>query len=535
MASLDIFAFLLASILTLALGFYKVPTGVLQQAIALLLIVLLIISRKLLFSDSKVSGKLFRFTLLILSSLFVQLIVISSGGFYSPFLILLHLYTLGVSFLLQMTSAISFLVLSLIILFASTFLNQTLLTIFQQDPGSVAIYLVSFIVIIPLAQFLMSTYHLKDTISKLLTEHIEIGEKREQLILSGLEEMVIVTDMNLKILSFNEAVEKIFKLPGGILESNFLEVIPLKDENGNPATFGSLSIDKVLKDRISHIVDGFTIETKFASEFKVSIQIRPVTNPAGEINQIAFVITDKSAGLEVHLDFERAQAQQKAVFGEMRESLNKTGLKNESISSLLLEKNEDDLFIAQELEDHPFRKLTAYQDLAEICQLTVAQKLPLSQALGVSLKLEIPKGEAQEQAYLSLKQTMPSKSLPLSEFSVPSDQKWLKILIDKLTDVLILLVSGQTNANVTISLSKGDNQDVVFSVNSNPLNISDTEKEDLFKQYYGNLMSRTNLHKGSGLEGFIAKIISANLNLPLEVQIDSSTLRIKFQISKEAQ
>lgn len=533
MASLDLFAFLLSTIIAIALIFYKVPTTVLQQGIALLLVILLIISRKFVFSDSKVSGTLFRFIFLILSSLFVQLLVISSGGFYSPFLILLHLYTLGVSFLLKIGSAISFLVLSLIILFASTFLNQTLLNLFQQDPGSAVIYLVSFIVIIPLAQFLMSTYHLKDTISKLLTEHIEIGEKREQSILSGLNELVIVTDMDLKILSFNEAVETNLKIPGVILGNSLLDVIRLKDNTGNLATLESLSVNKVLKDRITHIVDGFLLETKSTPDLRVSVQIRPVTTPAGQINQIAFVITDvRPAGLEIHSEFERAQAQQKAVFGEMREALNNANLKNENIKALLLEKNEDDLFLAQELADHPFRKIIGYQDLFEVCQLVIVQKNPLSVALGVVLKFE-PTKDTKEQAYLSLKQSnMSSYNLPPSEYSVPSDPKWLKVLIEKLVDIAILLVSGQTNAYVRLSLSKEDDQIISVFVDCAPVQLTEADKEDLFKEYYGSLMSRTNLHLGSGFEGFIAKLVSSNLDLSPEIQIDKNILNISFQISK---
>ena len=536
MPALDLFAFLISALLTIALIFYRVPTAVLQQGIALLLVILLIFARKIVFSDLKVSGIIFRFIFLILSSLFVQLLVLSSGGFYSPFLILLHLYTLGASFLLKLSSAISFLVFSLVILFAGTFLNQTLMNLFKEDPGSAIIYLISFIVIIPLAQFLMSTYHLKDTISKLLSEHIEIGEKREQSILSGLNELVIVTDINLKILSFNGAVEKTLKLPGIILGSSLLEAIRLKDSAGKEATAESLSVNKVLKNKITHFVEGFLLETRLNPDFRVSIQIRPVTNPAGEINQIAFVITDiKPSGSEIHTEFERAEAQQKTAFGQLREMINSAKLKSGNLSLLLLEKNEDDLFIAAELIDHPFRKMIGYQDLVEICQLIRIQKLPLAAALGINLKFE-PVNDTKEQAYLSLKQNyQTSESLPPSEYSVPSDSKWLKVLIGRILDIATLLVSGQTSAAVNLSLSKDEDQEIIVAISANPVNIGESEKEDLLKEYFGSLMSKTNLRLGSGLEGFIAKIISSNLNLPLKLEVNGNILSISFQVSKGIQ
>jgi len=410
------------------------------------------------------------------------------------------------------------------------------MNLFKEDPGSAIIYLISFIVIIPLAQFLMSTYHLKDTISKLLSEHIEIGEKREQSILSGLNELVIVTDINLKILSFNGAVEKTLKLPGIILGSSLLEAIRLKDSAGKEATAESLSVNKVLKNKITHFVEGFLLETRLNPDFRVSIQIRPVTNPAGEINQIAFVITDiKPSGSEIHTEFERAEAQQKTAFGQLREMINSAKLKSGNLSLLLLEKNEDDLFIAAELIDHPFRKMIGYQDLVEICQLIRIQKLPLAAALGINLKFE-PVNDTKEQAYLSLKQNyQTSESLPPSEYSVPSDSKWLKVLIGRILDIATLLVSGQTSAAVNLSLSKDEDQEIIVAISANPVNIGESEKEDLLKEYFGSLMSKTNLRLGSGLEGFIAKIISSNLNLPLKLEVNGNILSISFQVSKGIQ
>ena len=169
MISLDSLAFFLASLTSLVLIYLKVPTGIFQKAIVVVLIILLLFSKRFISTRPSIYHGLFKTFLVGLSALLVQLLVISSGAFYSPFLILLHLYTLGSSFLLRIGSALSFLVLSLIVLLSATVLNQTLLSLFKDDPGSTILYLVSFIVIIPLAQFLMSTYHLKDTISKILT------------------------------------------------------------------------------------------------------------------------------------------------------------------------------------------------------------------------------------------------------------------------------------------------------------------------------------------------------------------------------
>jgi|SRR3989344_1471483 len=538
MLSIDLLAFLVSSITSLGLIYLKVPTTVIQQAVAFLLVILLIFSNRFIFvkslnSQENLSNKLFRFLLLSFSSLFVQLLVISSGGFYSPFLILFHLYTLGASFLLKIGSAIIFLVFSLVVLTGSTFLNKTLLTLFQQDPGSAVIYLVSFMVIIPLAQYLMSTYHIKDTLSKLLTKRIEIGEEREQSILSGLTELVLVTDINLKVLSFNEAFERTLGFSEVILGKNLFEILRLRDGNGGKATMKSLSIDKVLNNKAIHVVEGFYLETK-AGNLKVAVQIRPVLAAEGVVNQIAFVITDvRATGLETHSQLKTAKSKQHASLEDIRDKLIKANLNNLALKTLLVEKTEDDLLIAQEMQDHPFKKIVSYVDLVELSNGILQNKKLLARFVGVRLESKLPAASAQEAAYLSLKSSnLPLSDLPPSEFSAPTDPRWFSIMLEKLIDLSIFLSSFQQNAYVSISLSK---KDLLIGVilSAFPVNLNISEVDLLFKEYYGNLASRTNLSLGSGIEGFISKTISAELNLPIKAKISGSQLSFEIEITKE--
>src|SRR5437762_729826 len=102
MIFLELFSFVISSVIPLYLSFRRVPTNVLMQMTAILLVVLLV----LIFTQTKKKvGGWVRILMLFLSSLFVQLLVLSSGGVYSPFLIVLHLYTLGISFLFNIRSS----------------------------------------------------------------------------------------------------------------------------------------------------------------------------------------------------------------------------------------------------------------------------------------------------------------------------------------------------------------------------------------------------------------------------------------------
>ena len=530
-------AFLLSSIIATTLGAGKAPVTIFEAVITILIVLLVFFDKGFNFSSKYVKYKLtkwVRLFALFLSALLVQLIIVSTGGFYSPFLILLHFYTLGSSFLLKISSAFIFLMLSLIVLISTTILNPTLMSLFQQDPGPAILYFVSFIVIIPLAQFLMSTYHLKDTISKILTENLAIGEKREQSILSGLNEMVVVTDKDLKILSFNEAVERLLDLQGIILGENFLIALHLKDQTGSAATLHSLSINQALQNRVTYFVKGFELETKYDKHFKVSIKVNPITNLAGEVNQISFVMTDaKLVDPSAHATLEESKQRQKSILDNLKTSLEGAHLPSVETGVIFLGKMEEDLLIAQDLEDHTFKKSINYQDLAELMLEIIVKKEPLSKALQVNLQFNLSKDEVEEAAYLSLKKSNPPpEALSPSEFSVPTDAKWLNVLLERLVDISILLSFGNPNAAVNLYLDRTDEKTRRISVITSPVQLKESEKEYLFEKYYGNLAS-TNLRFGSGLEGFIAKAVSSELKLPIDIQINTNTIIMSLKVSKD--
>ena len=86
MLSFEWLIFLLSSVVTLAAIYYKLSIPRLQQITALLLIIILFILNRFVFSRSRQALTLWpRLVLLLFSSLIIQLIVLSTGGFFSPF------------------------------------------------------------------------------------------------------------------------------------------------------------------------------------------------------------------------------------------------------------------------------------------------------------------------------------------------------------------------------------------------------------------------------------------------------------------
>lgn len=527
MFSFESIIFAISSAITLSLVYYQVPTRVLQQIITLLLVIILLFLNRFIFARTKPTlGNWSRLFLLLLSSLIVQLIVLSTGGFFSPFLILLHLFTLGTSFLLNIKASISFLVFSLISLILNIYLNQNLMALFREDPFSFALYLISFIVIIPLAQLLTRSYHIKDTLSKILTENLYQAHLKEESILRGLNELVLVTDKGLKIISVNQTVEKMVKLPSSeIVGKGLLEVLSLKNKDDTKVSWQNLSISQMIEDKISRIIkDLYLSSGSKAAPILVTMQARPITDSQGKVNQFVFVISEGRIGgvyLAQHADLDQAHKRLQSSFEDFEKTLSGANLVTK-LRAELLKKMEEDLLTAQEIEDHSIKETPALPDVAEICQQAVILKRELANGLNVALELVLPPEESITEATLiSLREKrVASTVLPVSNFAVPADPKWISLLIEKLLDISILLSSGQKNPKVRVSLNHLDTKTFTVLITATYPKISDKLQKDFFTQYFGELGTSSNLRLGSGLEGFIVQNILTHLGLVFDFKSD---------------
>lgn len=522
----EIGIYFLTSTITLVLSYYNIPTRTLQQIVVGILLVLLISLSKVGNLKFK-SGKfdIFQFFLLFLSTLFIQLLVVTTGGFYSPFLILIHLYTIGTSFLLNLQSSIVFLVMSLILLSTDIVVNKNMQVLFRDDPWSVVLYIISFIVIIPLAQILTRNYHLKDAVSKMLSEYIKIEERREESILTGLSEIIVVTDRNLKILSVNNATERALGLSDSeLIQKPFLQVFPIKDKDGNLASYEGLSIEQALKDKATRIIEGFYLATsKKTHPKRVDIQVRPIFDLEGRINQIVFVISNPETRYikqAKHSDLEQTQIRRDAMTEDLRKLIQNLNSPDLNLRVELLAHIEDDLITALELEDHSVDTTTTLTDVAYFCKKVVTGKVDFAKIFGVNLEFILPKEESAEYALFSLLDSTntPKSSLPQSDFAAPIDTKWLDVMLQKLLELSIMLASSYKNGQVQLTTSRTTLSKIEIKISVSYPKLSEIQADELFLPYYGSLGGSTNLKFSSGLEGYIAKKIADGLNTALKIE-----------------
>lgn len=531
MPYLNFLVYLLVSGLTLGLIYLKAPITLLQQFSALLLAILVFLFSKF---NTKSGFKIstgYKLIFLFTSSLFTQLLVIATGGIYSPFLILLHLFTLASSLLLTLSSSISFLLLSMLILAANLYLNPSLYKIFQDDPGSAILYFVSFLVVIPLAHLLIHTYNLKDRLLNLLRTEVSLSRQRTESVFKGVNELVVVCDKNLKIISANEAILKALYLPEeALLGKQILTSLPIVDQNNQPPSSSSLSIDQTINDQTTRIIKGFSLLEKAGSKsIPVGIQIRPIMGQDMKVNQIMFVISEAyTAEDTTHSDLDKAKAKNSQILASIKQNiinarLNKT---QEELEYFL--KAEDDILNATELEDHPIKQKQGFVDVAFLSKEIVESKKLLAASVNVDLNFNLDKKEVSESALLEYQdQKVDFKVADTSPFATTIDSKWLSILIQKLIEIAILCSDPHSTVNMFV---RRDENFSIVNITANAQRLINTNPDQLFQPYYPKIISQTNLNLGSGLEGYIAKIILFEMGLKLIKTISPNLPNLIFEL-----
>lgn len=521
----QIFIIAIVSFSTGLLIYYKIPVNNLNQLAIFLLISLLLVLSKVIYvkgRKAQIGGKI-KLVLVFLTAFLTQIVVVSTGGFYSTLLIIIHIYTLGSGFLLQIKIAITFLFLTLVILGGQLYWDQNLRQKFHDDPGIAAIYLASFIIIIPLAQFIMKTYNLKDKMTKVLGEYLNMGQQREESILSGLNEFIFISDKNLHLISINESAEKFLKLSNSQIQGKpFLETINIIDNAGVKIDYSVLPVKEILEDKVIRIIEGMFLVSPAGQKSPVIIQIKPIKDAKNRVSQFIFIIRDARLDLNTqghHKEFESVLTRYQQSLMNLKKAVSILDSMQAKQMVEILSHVEDDMRLVLEMEDHPLKEKISFADVAFVAQGAIESKEEFAASLGVDLEFILSGGDSAELAWLDLqKQKINPGLIGNNKYTVSVDPAWLKLLIQKLLDMSILLVSCETKPKIEL-IPGSDEENILIQIMVYTTIVAKSQIEELFIKDYGNLLNKTNLKLGSGVEGFLAHAIAVELKLDLSAQI----------------
>lgn len=448
----------------------------------------------------------------------IQLLVLSTGGVQSPFLILIHIFMVGISFIFSFSLSLLFLLSSLIVLSTQISFNNP----------NILLEIISLLVIIPIAYIISKQYHLKDTLMNALTKKV----KTTEAILESLPELIIVTDQNFKILSTNDAtVRTLSRSRSELLDKPLFDVLLLKDSNNKLINAKSFFPDEKLN-QPRQINDTLTLIQSPIKQREVTIQVQTMENPDENSLQISFIV---SFGLakSSSLIFDKARARYEALSQNIKQKLSQNNFSDIKKDMLLLEKIENDIFTLYELPELLKENPKTLIDLAKVCKNIVSVNQDFSNQLKVTANFSLPDfGEKDIKPLTVESYHVNPEQLTGPFFTVSCDVKKIEFLIKKLFDISILIASTSANPNVSLSVQREKNSEFSIKISGDSNEISVEKLPDIFSDYYGRVSNMGNLRLGSGVEGYLTKSIANNLNTKIEIQYVEKKIIFSLKVNK---
>lgn len=526
--------FITSSAISFGLIYFKLSSVFSQQIISVVLLFSVILLGK--FNGVKKQSTPWQTGVaVLLSSFLVQMLVVSSGGLYSPLLIVVHIYTLGAIFLLNSKTPVFYLVLTLAVLSAQLKYDPILAGTFANDPWTAVIYGLSFLIIIPLALYLSHNYFIKDAFTKILKNYIKMQEQKEVSILTALNDLVVVTDQTLTVISINTSVEKYLQIDKqDILGQKLFNVFTFKDMSGNVGNAASLSIDVALQDKASRFVEGFMLETRGNIKPKpVLIQVRPLSDVQGVVSQIVFVMSEPVAKREEHSHetLNEAIKRKNALLDTFASITSTTPYESVKAKIGLITHIEEDIFLAQELEDHALTEKPSLSDLVLLSNKMLDQNKVLADFLSVKTAINYYDPEGTEASFVKLHESQTSDvDLSPSIYSLPIEKRFVGIIISKMIQIGLLTASSTPYKAITMDASQDNERKIYLKVLMPNPGLTESELVDVFVLNNPVTGQKNHLAFGSGLEGFLFKKLCIILNIPYQLQLAENGAKISLEI-----
>ncbi len=526
-----------SSLLVLGANYYHLQISVIQQGIAVLIILLIITLKIFIFSkESPLKNDNLIFSWLVfLTSLLVQLTIFSSGGLYSPLFVMFHLYYLSLSIFVSLFAAIVFLSFAGSALIFNTLNDPRLKDFIVNDPGTAALLILSLIILLPLYHLAASKYHFQDMVSKIIFDKLDLLKSRYNLILGGVADAVLITGKDLHIISINEAGKRLMHLSGKDYLGHYLfEVLSLKNLDGQIIDEHDPQFNQLISAGTEGVLNNLFLYTK-DSDFpqRVSVQLQIAKDPKSNVEQIIIIVSrvDVTFGEVKEVGVEELLGRQKKLYQEIKTETKKSGLEDLYSKILLLEKIDKDYYIFSQVKGAAVKLKVDLVDVAQVVQNVLLEGKELPQALGVKLSLSYSGGFTQHftpevrdglSIYPSI-ETNPN-------FSALTNKEGLQVLVSNLIKLSILSTLGNNNPTVSVNLSYHEETIEIKMSCIYKGTLDDKIKNILLNHSYNSLIPGGNAKLCSSLEEYLINLFSGLLNLSVHGEINKEDNSLSFNL-----
>lgn len=291
------------SIIVILADAFNVPADSLQVLCLSAIGIILLATPRFFRDPDGITLKIPTAKLLYLLTISVSLLLVTgSGGIFSPFLLLIYVTTFGVGIVASFNTAIVYLSASVVVLVSNIFLNPIVQAEFLAQPWLVVINALSMIALLPTIYIALNRFHIRAFVLQQLKEQIALSEVREEVIMQGLKEGIVVCNKDLEILSSNQQFREMVGMePATLTLRELFSVLKMWDTDNYPITKNNFDITHVIESTETLMKPGYLIQgLAMNKKRKVDIHIRPVIGISQTVEQIVCVIT-KSKESAKHL------------------------------------------------------------------------------------------------------------------------------------------------------------------------------------------------------------------------------------------
>lgn len=528
-----------ASVVSVIFLLFAIPNNYAWMIVTGLLLILLVIINRIYLNDKPTAThtSVLNTVVTTLIYLFIMLVLLVTGNVFSPFLILIHLTILGTGLFIKQSAGVWALLCIVSVLLVQIGLQPDIRALISDDPWAPAIYLISFLAIFPLLNILVHKYQFRSKVIDFLNSKVMVVETREKAILQSVKELIFVTNLELQILSVNDAARKTLGIsPSQLILTPIETIFDLYDQHGAKYDLTTNITQSGVLTRSSTIVSPLQLRSaKLPKALEVTLEIKPIIGITGEVEQISLIITrhttSRSSSKEnISIDVVRSKLEQRrySLLNNPTDSHHKSH--EENFVGII--NTEWDLINTLQISQEVARPRLEVVDIGMLWQKVTKVHTILLQDLDVHLTTDFPQLPIKTE-YLDTVDT--HITVPAFEKSVDlrvlSNEQWLRLLLEKLFEIQIYLAAATNTKTVTVHLHAGTDA-VTVEMHTDNASVSKNELLAFFSSDPIALPFVAQIHYASGLEGLLAQQIIRYLDLPFILEVDANTIRFCITLSK---
>lgn len=471
---------------------------ILKTLSVIILVFLITLKINIKQDGSKIKNSFIKITGLFFMALFIMLLIIATGGIISPLIVVLHITTIALAFLLTFPIAMAFLAAALTSIFAQYYLAYKAHTLVI-DPALLIIQLLSLAALIPFSSVISKRYHLKGKIADYLFAQLSLRKNEEVSILENIDEGVITLARDFSIIKMNKTGENLTEFGDKqIRGKNFFDVFKFFDQDKNPIGKDKFPIGQLSSKLTSFSESNLYVCKKDGTLYNIGFKFSSVLGSLGKIEEFLFVFgktkQDAPSGTSG-----------KVLLGSFNSFEKLVSEINKNIESLdIHDPNSPGLNILPHLKRNSKRMAHAYKNLELLYKLSMGEIPGLLSDLDVGDTVRKMIGQMED---LSLQyQVSFINSAPLSPpLPIKTNRIIFEEAIGKIIELAIFIAAQSPEKFIIVSTGSSPENIFVFVKISSYNNFPWEKAGELVKPFFGSLSDNHELAQASGLEGYLAE------------------------------